>query len=329
MEDFARVEQMVRLCEDAWKKPLPAAYDLLPLRLSDMKNLVPLKAASSTDGSELLSAVYQYGSHKDLMVVKGYNLFRLGRQGVAHVGRYCEVLWLANRRRGAVGFRGAFLDGPMLFLAFENCTRGDVMRNTVRRGGRMDEDDLAMEVLVPVLLSLSALHSTDRIVHRDLKPENFLVGADGVVRIGGLTHAVWEERERPKSPVGTVDFMSPEMLRCIRRPEPGPATEDKKDAASAAGTAGAGGDEDDELVIKGPHEGEKAPAGSRFSFFGGRKDKVPAEANRAVRNSAGVRKLPTFRKLNVPAAPFRNSDTGKKSDPGEEGPRPGPEIQIK
>jgi hypothetical protein len=111
-----------------------------------------------------------------------------------------------------VAFTAAFQDGPGIYLVMEHCGGGDLLERLLHEGRAMAEARVAREVAAPLLAALAGLHGL-RIVHRDVKLENiFIGGADGGVRLGdfGLTMSL--AQELAISPVGTVEYMAPEVV---------------------------------------------------------------------------------------------------------------------
>lgn len=52
------------------------------------------------------------------------------------------------------------------------------------------------------------------IIHRDIKPENMLLTADGDMKLSDFGLAINAREERPVTRAGTLDYMSPEVLKC-------------------------------------------------------------------------------------------------------------------
>ena len=69
-----------------------------------------------------------------------------------------------------------------------------------------------MQVLYPLLRALRLLHYHG-IVHRDIKPENLFLDYDYSVKLGDFGLAINQKREPPKSQLGTLDYMAPEIFR--------------------------------------------------------------------------------------------------------------------
>lgn len=88
---------------------------------------------------------------------------------------------------------------------------------------RMFRESVARFYIAQTVLSLEYLHKHN-IIHRDLKPENILLDARGDVVLTdfGLAKEFLDSSERATSFCGTIEYMSPEMVKG----EPyGPATD--------------------------------------------------------------------------------------------------------
>lgn len=70
----------------------------------------------------------------------------------------------------------------------------------------------SLQVIIPLLNTLHRLHHTHHIIHRDIKPENLLLTGDGELRLADFGTAIKHDNEVPFLPVGTLDFMAPEVL---------------------------------------------------------------------------------------------------------------------
>ena len=77
----------------------------------------------------------------------------------------------------------------------------------------MLEAHAARAVLAPFLSALAYLHARG-VLHRDVKPENVLLGAGGEVLLADFGLAIDTAREAPRSRVGTLDYMPPEVYCC-------------------------------------------------------------------------------------------------------------------
>jgi len=109
-------------------------------------------------------------------------------------------------------FYASFEDRQAFYIVMEQAEKGDLL-NYIRRkyGGTMSVSDFRTRVLTPMLKALCYLHEQG-IIHRDVKPENILVVRDGSVKLCDFGFSINSYDERPKSYVGTLEYMAPEIL---------------------------------------------------------------------------------------------------------------------
>ncbi|KAI8463587.1 MAG: hypothetical protein J3K34DRAFT_526873 [Monoraphidium minutum] len=112
---------------------------------------------------------------------------------------------------GSVRLHGAFEDDDAIYLVQEICAKGDLFKTMIRSGGTLDERYVAAAVTAPLLATLAELHAGG-VLHRDIKPENIFFMRDGSMRLGDFGLAIDAAAERPKSRVGTLDYMAPEVV---------------------------------------------------------------------------------------------------------------------
>ena len=68
-----------------------------------------------------------------------------------------------------------------------------------------------MQVVLPLLRTLEAVHQR-AIIHRDIKPENLFLDGTGALKVGDWGLAIDQLQEKAYSRVGTLDYMSPEVV---------------------------------------------------------------------------------------------------------------------
>ncbi|XP_030385386.1 citron Rho-interacting kinase [Scaptodrosophila lebanonensis] len=109
----------------------------------------------------------------------------------------------------------AFQDNDNLYLVMEYLPGGDLL-SLMSRHGPFDED-LARFYLAELTLALHSLHSMGY-VHRDIKPENILIDRFGHIKLADFGNAAALDRDGhvlSLSPVGTPDYIAPELLQTI------------------------------------------------------------------------------------------------------------------
>uniref|UniRef100_A0A061QZC9 Protein kinase domain-containing protein n=1 Tax=Tetraselmis sp. GSL018 TaxID=582737 RepID=A0A061QZC9_9CHLO len=144
------------------------------------------------------------------LVVKGYVKERMRERHFQQVAR--EVCLMQQCRvAGVVGFAGSFEDSKCIYIVQEDCSKGDLFQMLNDNGGIMREQDVVRKVIFPLLKSLAQLHQLN-VIHRDIKPENIFFNESGELKLGDFGLAICTRSERPKSRVGTLDYMAPEVI---------------------------------------------------------------------------------------------------------------------
>ncbi|KQS43857.1 citron Rho-interacting kinase isoform X1 [Drosophila erecta] len=116
--------------------------------------------------------------------------------------------WLIN-------LQYAFQDNDNLYLVMEYMPGGDLL-SLMSRHGPFDED-LARFYLAELTVALHTLHEMGY-VHRDIKPENILIDRFGHIKLADFGNAAALNRDGhvlSLSPVGTPDYIAPELLQTI------------------------------------------------------------------------------------------------------------------
>lgn len=113
-------------------------------------------------------------------------------------------------------------DDTELHLLMPYALGGDLYNKTLGAGKRMMEQRCAAWVVRPVLEGLAFLHKNG-IIHRDIKLENIFVASDGNVRLADYGFSIDVEEERPSTRLGTLGYMSPEILKTVGKGRAAPA----------------------------------------------------------------------------------------------------------
>lgn len=109
-------------------------------------------------------------------------------------------------------FYASFEDSTSFYFLLEYAANGDLLRYIRKNyNGMMPEIDFKRKVLIPLMSTISYLHS-HHIIHRDIKPENILVDSIGNIRLCDFGFAINSYEERPKSFLGTLEYMAPEIM---------------------------------------------------------------------------------------------------------------------
>ncbi|XP_042220516.1 citron rho-interacting kinase-like [Homarus americanus] len=110
----------------------------------------------------------------------------------------------------------AFQDTQQLYLVMEFHPGGDLLSLLDRYDGCFPED-MTCFYLAEIILAVHALHSMGY-VHRDLKPDNILIDRCGHIKLadfGSAAKLTTSGLVRSKMPVGTPDYIAPEVLQSL------------------------------------------------------------------------------------------------------------------
>lgn len=105
-----------------------------------------------------------------------------------------------------------FEDDHAFYLVLEHAMKGDLL-SYIRKecGGCMEIMNFKKRVLIPLLMAIYYLKKRN-VLHRDIKPENILVDEDDNIKLCDFGFAINCYEERPKSIVGTLEYMAPELI---------------------------------------------------------------------------------------------------------------------
>lgn len=111
-------------------------------------------------------------------------------------------------------FYAAFEDASAFYLVLEYAPSGDLysrLRHRRRDSAPLGEAAIVHDIIAPLLNALAYMHRQN-IIHRDLKPENILLMPDESIRLCDFGMSINTQRERPRSNVGTFEYMAPEIM---------------------------------------------------------------------------------------------------------------------
>ncbi|XP_074015942.1 citron Rho-interacting kinase isoform X1 [Numenius arquata] len=107
----------------------------------------------------------------------------------------------------------AFQDKKNLYLVMEYQPGGDLLSLLNRYEDQLDES-MVQFYLAELILAIHSVHQMGY-VHRDVKPENVLIDRTGHIKLvdfGSAAKMTVNKTVNAKLPVGTPDYMAPEML---------------------------------------------------------------------------------------------------------------------
>ncbi|KAJ0410610.1 hypothetical protein ATCC90586_009091 [Pythium insidiosum] len=145
---------------------------------------------------------------------------QLKAHGVAHQLRKEVEIHSRIRHQHILPLYATFQDELRVYLVLQYAGGGDLYKKLRSSPGRrFSERDAALYV-AQLAMALEACHS-QRVVHRDIKPENLLLSEQGDLLLAdfGWSSANVTSANRRETLCGTLDYLSPEMIRGERYDE--------------------------------------------------------------------------------------------------------------
>uniref|UniRef100_A0A1D2ACQ6 Protein kinase domain-containing protein n=1 Tax=Auxenochlorella protothecoides TaxID=3075 RepID=A0A1D2ACQ6_AUXPR len=148
-----------------------------------------------------------------IVAVKIYDKSRLASTKVRAIKREVAMMlyFMRHRYPNVVELYGAFEDESRYFIVMEYCSGGDLLEKLLREKKAISERRVATMVAIPCLVTLRCLHAAS-IIHRDIKLENIFLDNSGRVKLGDFGLTMCTRQEAAISPVGTVEYMAPEVI---------------------------------------------------------------------------------------------------------------------
>lgn len=108
-------------------------------------------------------------------------------------------------------FLGAFTDEDHICIVMEYCPRGDLLDLLLSEDHTFSEARVA-HVATSLLSTLQRMHQL-HLIHRDVKLENIFITDSGELKLGDFGLTMSTCHESAISPVGTSEYMAPEVVR--------------------------------------------------------------------------------------------------------------------
>ncbi|DBA67828.1 hypothetical protein WJX79_008032 [Trebouxia sp. C0005] len=186
-----------------------AAQSSVPIAILSIEDFEIIEQVGEGHLSAVLHCVdVRSGIH---VAVKSYHKDRMNLISSRQVAREIE-LQASLQHSSIVQIYAAFEDKEGIYVVQEFALGGDLYAQLAQAGGYLAEDQVACEVMVPVLAALGHMHDKG-IMHRDIKPENLLLSEEYEVKLADFGLAINTDAQAPISRVGTLDYMAPEIVR--------------------------------------------------------------------------------------------------------------------
>lgn len=147
------------------------------------------------------------------VAVKKYDKAKVSSTKLRAIKREVAIMLFLARKRvpNVVNMYGAFADSQGYYIVMEYCAGGDLLESLLKRKRAMHENAAMVQIVLPILDTLCHLHSFN-IIHRDVKLENIFLDEAGKVKLGDFGLTMCTAQEAAISPVGTVEYMAPEVV---------------------------------------------------------------------------------------------------------------------
>lgn len=203
------------MASDSSEAPCPCVANPRPasLRNEDFRDIKQIGKGRDT---KIYSATCSKLGN-DTVALKVYDKSKLSSMKHRAVKREARIMRQISQRRVSAITRyiTAFQDHHFLYIVMEHCAGGDMLEQLLKENRAMSERRVVQEVALPMLTALSQLHALN-IVHRDVKLENIFSttqeNGERCTKLGDFGLAVSLCEERAISPVGTLEYMAPEIL---------------------------------------------------------------------------------------------------------------------
>ncbi|KAI9030410.1 hypothetical protein DFJ74DRAFT_469449 [Hyaloraphidium curvatum] len=136
-----------------------------------------------------------------------------------------NIMALASSSEWLTTLHAAFQDSEHLCLVMEYAP-GGTLRSPMGRHERGEGDYLTEDevkfYIAETIQGLGELHRR-RYIHRDLKPDNVLLDSEGHVKLADFGSCVtFDDVKRPNIgiPIGTPDYIAPEVLQSLEKAKP-------------------------------------------------------------------------------------------------------------
>ncbi len=130
------------------------------------------------------------------------------------IRREIHIHSIMNHRH-ILQFYACFEDATAFYMVLEYAQHGDLLKYIrMNYHGRMPFSSFRSLILQPLVESIFYLHQ-NHIIHRDIKPENILVDGQCRIRLCDFGFSINSYEERPKSRLGTIEYMAPELLNTV------------------------------------------------------------------------------------------------------------------
>ena len=150
----------------------------------------------------------------DICAIKVYNKARMQPVNYQQVIREIKIHAQLDHRH-IVQMYAAFEDSHNIYLVQEYAKGGDLYQELKRSDALLTEREVVQRFVEPLVSAIQYLHARS-ILHRDIKPENMLLH-EKTVKLADFGLALDATTERPATRLGTLDYMSPEVLSCPSR----------------------------------------------------------------------------------------------------------------
>eukprot|EP00879_Flechtneria_rotunda_P023191 GHRR01024518.1.p1 GENE.GHRR01024518.1~~GHRR01024518.1.p1 ORF type:complete len:533 (+),score=186.16 GHRR01024518.1:153-1751(+) len=167
-----------------------------------------------------ISSVYRAVDKKSGITV-GLKLYKRTMLNDMERHQIAREIWLHIQLNhpSVIALYAAWKDQDYIYMVLEWAPEGNVFTFLQQSGGRLPESVVVPMILEPTMSALHYIHELG-MIHRDVKPENILLTTSYQIKLADFGLSIHSSYEVANTRLGTIDYLSPEILDCPVKQHP-------------------------------------------------------------------------------------------------------------